>query len=116
MFGPYNAVDWFRGSVSNCASWIRFCSLFGLTLVTLCLTLDNHLWGRHYLIDCNFECCIFYLNLAIVPCSPTLNQGNSCCQTHSVHMRSGRSVVKCIQHQVELLEISHSKFVPATLP
>jgi hypothetical protein len=30
-------------------------------------------------------------------------------------MRSGGSVVKCIQHQVELLEISYSKFVPAKL-
>lgn len=55
----------------------------------------------------------FYLNLAIVSCSSTLNQRNSSRQAHSVHMRSGGSVVERIQHQVELLEIAYSKFAPA---
>lgn len=39
MFGPHNAVDGLRGSVTNTAAWIGLGSWFRLTFIALTLSL-----------------------------------------------------------------------------
>lgn len=43
MFGPHNAVDGLRRSVSNGASWVGLLCWLGLTLIAFCESLLDDL-------------------------------------------------------------------------
>lgn len=97
MFGPYDAVNGFGGSISDGATGKRLLMRFGLTIVAFGFALADD--G----------------DLTQISCGATFYQRNVGGQTHPVDMRPSGAVVQCVHHEVKLLEETHAVFISKNL-